>query len=77
MIGNDETALKIYHDTERSFHDAGYRYIGFVSTSTNGKNGIRKNIPQLGSIDQLEKVIDENDIKQVVIALGKIRTNKN
>jgi len=71
MIGNDETALKIYNDTEKSFHNIGYRYIGFVSTTNNDKNGIRKYMPELGHIDQLEKVIDENNIKQVVIALEK------
>lgn len=71
MIGNDDTALKIYHDTEKSFHLSGYRYIGFVSTATNGKDGIRKHMPELGQIGHLEKVIDENNVKQVVIALER------
>ena len=71
MIGNDDTALKIYNDTDKSFHNAGYRYVGFVSSATNGNNGIQKYMPGLGRIDQLEKVIDENNIKQVVIALEK------
>jgi exopolysaccharide biosynthesis polyprenyl glycosylphosphotransferase len=71
MIGNDETAIKIYSDTEKSFHNIGYRYIGFVSTATNGNHNIRKYMPELGSIDHLEKVIDDNNVKQVVIALEK------
>ena len=71
MIGNDETAIKIYTDTNKSFHNTGYRYIGFVSTATNGNHNIRKHMPELGRIDHLEKVIDENDVKQVVIALEK------
>jgi exopolysaccharide biosynthesis polyprenyl glycosylphosphotransferase len=71
MIGNNETALKIYTDTRKSFQLLGYRYIGFVSTSANGKNGSKKQLPELGHIEQLEKVIDENNIKQVVIALEK------
>ena len=71
MIGNDDTALKIYNDTDKSFHNAGYRYVGFVSSATNGNTGIQKYMPGLGRIDQLEKVIDENNIKQVVIALEK------
>ncbi len=71
MIGNDETATKIYHDTEKSFHNSGYRYVGFVSTGVPGKNGSKKNLPELGNIGQLEKVIDENNIKQVVIALER------
>ena len=56
---------------KKIFTIAGYRYSGFVSTATNGKNGIQKYMPELGRIDQLEKVIDENNIKQVVIALEK------
>ena len=71
MIGNDETAIKIYNDTKKGFHNSGYRYIGFVSTATNGEHNIRKYMPGLGRIDQLEKVIDENNVKQVVIALEK------
>jgi exopolysaccharide biosynthesis polyprenyl glycosylphosphotransferase len=71
MIGNDEAAIKIYNDTEKGFHNIGYRYIGFVSTAVNGNHNIRKYIPELGRIDQLEKVIDENNVKQVVIALEK------
>ena len=71
MIGNDETAIKIFNDTQKSFHKTGYRYIGFVSTATNGTHAIRQHMPELGRIDQLEKVIDENNVKQVVIALEK------
>ena len=71
MIGNDETAIKIYNDTEKSFHNTGYRYIGFVSTATNGNHHIRKSMPELGHVDQLEKIIDESNVKQVVIALEK------
>jgi len=71
MIGNDETAIKIYTDTNKSFHNTGYRYIGFVSTATNGNHNIRNHMPELGRIDYLEKVIDENNVKQVIIALEK------
>lgn len=71
MIGNDQTALKIYNETEKSFHNSGYRYIGFVSTAANNKTRFNNHIPELGHIGQLEKVIDANNVKQVVIALEK------
>ena len=71
MIGNDETALKIYNETEKSFHNSGYRYIGFVSTAANNNTRFNNHIPELGHIGQLEKVIDANNVKQVVIALEK------
>ena len=71
IIGNDDTAVKIYHDTRKSFHNSGYRYAGFVSAATNGKNGIGKYMPELGHVNELERVIDQNDIRQVVIALER------
>lgn len=71
MIGNDDTALKIFNETQKSFHHSGYRYVGFVSTANNVKIGINNHIKDFGSIEQLEKVIDENNIRQVVIALEK------
>lgn len=71
MIGNDATAMKIFNETQKGFHNSGYRYIGFLSTATNGNHNIRKHMPELGHIDHLEKVIDENTVKQVVIALEK------
>ncbi len=71
MIGSQENAIDIYNKTEKNLHDSGYRYIGFVTPDNNGKNGIQKLIPKLGYIDQLEKIIDDNDIHQVILAMEK------
>ncbi len=80
MIGSQENATGIYKETEKSLHGEGYRYAGFISPDQNarlnessgqGKTGIRKLIPALGSVDDLEKIIDENKIQLVVIAMEK------
>jgi exopolysaccharide biosynthesis polyprenyl glycosylphosphotransferase len=71
MIGSQENAIDIYEKTERNLHDSGYHYVGFVTPDNNGKNGIQKLIPKLGYIDQLEKIIDDNKIHQVVLAMEK------
>ena len=71
MIGSNDNAIRIYKETEKSQHNDGYRYAGFVTPDNNGKNGIHKFIPKLGTIDQLEKIIDENNIRQVVLAMEK------
>ena len=59
MIGSQENAIRIYKETEKNLHDGGYRYTGFVTPDSNGKNGIQKLMPKLGYIDELEKIIDE------------------
>lgn len=71
MAGSRENAIRIYKETEKSLHDGGYRYIGFVTPDDNGKNGIHKLIPKLGTIDNLELIIDNNNIQLVVLAMEK------
>jgi exopolysaccharide biosynthesis polyprenyl glycosylphosphotransferase len=71
MIGSRENAVKVFKETEKHLYDGGYRYIGFVTPDYQGSNGIDKFIPALGSVDDVEKIIDEKEIHQVVLALEK------
>jgi polysaccharide biosynthesis protein PslA len=71
MIGSQDNAIRIFKETEKNLHDGGYRYIGFVTPDSNGKNGIHRFIPRLGTIDELEKIIETNKVQQVVLALEK------
>lgn len=75
MIGSRGNALHIYKETRKSMLDGGYHYCGFVTTEHNGKNGIEKFLPNLGTLDQLEKVIDEHRIDLVVLAIEKSEHN--
>ncbi len=71
MVGSQDNAIRIYKETEKNLHDGGYRYAGFVTPDDNGKNGIHKLIPKLGTIDKLESIIDANNIQLVVLAMEK------
>lgn len=75
LVGSNDSALHIFKETEANLKDGGYRYIGYVSTQPeaygNLKNGIQKIIPKLGIADDLEKIIDEQGIKLVVLAIEK------
>lgn len=71
MVGSQDNAILIYKETQKNLHNDGYRYAGFVTPDANGKNGIHQFIPKLGTIDQLEKIIDDNNIRQVVLAMEK------
>lgn len=71
MIGGHDTAMRILRETEKTFAKEGYHYKGFISPVENGKNGIDSFIPKLGTLDQMESVIDGQPIHRVVIALEK------
>lgn len=71
MVGSHDTALRIFRETENNLRDGGYRYAGFINTDSHGKNGIHKTVPSLGTIAELEQVIDTRAIRLVVLAMGK------
>jgi polysaccharide biosynthesis protein PslA len=71
MIGSQDHAIKVFSETEKKLLDGGYRYIGFITPELNGKNGIQKLIPKLGTVADLETIIDQHQISQVVLAMEK------
>ncbi len=71
MAGSQDNASRIFKETEKSLLDGGYRYTGFITPDSNGKSTIQKLIPKLGTLDDLEKVIDTHDIKLVVLGMEK------
>lgn len=75
MIGSQDNAMGIFKETGKSLLDGGYHYTGFITPDPgsyrDGKNGIQKLIPKMGTVDDLEKIIDDNRIQLVVIALEK------
>ena len=71
MIGSQDNAIKVFRQTQKNLHDGGYRYTGFITPERNGKDSIQELLPKLGSINDLESIIDQHDIRQVVLALER------
>jgi exopolysaccharide biosynthesis polyprenyl glycosylphosphotransferase len=71
MIGNADRANRIFYQTKNNLRSDGYYYKGYVALSELGKNGISKTLPNLGTIDSLESIIDHNNIHQVVLAMER------
>jgi exopolysaccharide biosynthesis polyprenyl glycosylphosphotransferase len=71
MIGSEENAIRIYKETAKNLHDGGYRYSGFLTPGNGHSKEIQELIPKLGSLKELESIIEENNIKLVVLALEK------
>lgn len=69
IIGNCENATTIFHKTKKNLHDGGYRYIGFANSGNGGT--VSSALPLLGNLPELERLIDKNDVRLVVLALEK------
>jgi exopolysaccharide biosynthesis polyprenyl glycosylphosphotransferase len=70
LIGGNSVAEKIFFDTRDGLRSAGYHYAGFICAGTM-PNGIKQHLPWHGNVQDIEKVIDEQDIQLVVIAMEK------
>lgn len=70
IVGNSNNAAVIYRKTKSNLQDGGFRYAGFVSISPE-LDVKGHDLPALGSIDDLDRVIDKNNVKLVVLALEK------
>ncbi len=71
LVGGTDTAARIFRETEKNLHDSGYRYTGLVTATNEGKNGSYKFLPKLGTHEELERIIDNHQIKLVVLAIDK------
>jgi exopolysaccharide biosynthesis polyprenyl glycosylphosphotransferase len=70
IVGDYQNAFKVYKDAESKLEVEGYYATGYIGEKQNGKNG-HKGLSKLGSLDQLEAIIDENKIELIVLAIDK------
>ena len=70
LVGGSPLASKIFKETRNGLRSGGYHYTGFITNEQNS-NGIAEHLPNFGHLKDLEKVIEENDIRLVVVALEK------
>ncbi len=76
IIGNNEKAMKIYHEMNTQPRPAGNFFVGFVSVESNHNGLLDQHLPQLGGIGQLEEIISDYQIEEVIIALETDQHNK-
>jgi exopolysaccharide biosynthesis polyprenyl glycosylphosphotransferase len=71
LVGSNERALKLFTEMEAERRSWGNKFIGFVHIDN--KNGfsseLRKKLPHLGEFVDLKKLIKENNIEEVIIAI--------
>ncbi|NML22983.1 sugar transferase [Pseudoflavitalea sp. G-6-1-2] len=70
LIGGNSVATRIFKETRDGLALEGFHYKGFLAAGQE-PNGIREYLPQYGSYQDMAEVIDENQIKLVVIAVDK------
>ncbi|MEP6684707.1 MAG: sugar transferase [Parafilimonas sp.] len=71
IIGNNLKATNVYNEIKKNNRIGTYNFLGFIAEDTFQKNGVSKHLPCLGTIGQIENIIQQKNISQVVVALER------
>ena len=63
-------------DRVKKYPALGYKIVGFVSLDKKDKEGEYDNKPVFGHLKSLHRIVEENDIEQVILCLGKVSNKK-
>ncbi|MCD4773612.1 MAG: sugar transferase [Bacteroidales bacterium] len=75
IVGSNGNAISIYKEIENQEKSAGNIFIGFVNAHTYDYYKLSKYLPYLGHYKNLKKLIDDNNVKEVLIAIERKESN--
>jgi exopolysaccharide biosynthesis polyprenyl glycosylphosphotransferase len=71
IVGSNGNAVRIYEEMGRQEIPSGNIFTGFVNVVDYKNFKIGKYLPHLGSISELQKVIQEHEIEEVILAIER------
>lgn len=69
IVGGNEQAINIYKQINENDKILGNIFKGFVYSQKETGNGMSHYLPQLGDLSQLERIIDQHQIEEVIVAV--------
>lgn len=69
IIGGDKNALDLFEEINSRPYSLGHRFIGFLDSNGKSHNFLESQLPKLGKIKDLERVLQEHQIEEVIIAV--------
>lgn len=74
IVGSNDNACAIFHEIENEVKPSGTRFVGFVSVYDKAQYKLAENLPHLGSYFDIERIVKENDVEEVIIAIERSET---
>jgi exopolysaccharide biosynthesis polyprenyl glycosylphosphotransferase len=76
IIGGNQNALELYQDITGRTKRLGYNIVGFIDSNGNSTNVLENHLPRLGKIENISRIIAENEIEDVIIAIETSEHNR-
>ncbi len=69
LIGSNQKALHLYNDLVSAKESQGNLFVGFISVVENNGHLLKDTLKHLGTVKDLQKLINELNIEEVIIAI--------
>lgn len=69
IVGSNGNAISIFTEIENQEEPSGNKFIGYVDIVESSINQIKKFLPRLGNFTDLKRIIVENQVEEVIIAV--------
>ena len=74
IVGSNDNACAIYKEIEEEVKPSGRRIIGFVNVYDKHEYKLAEHLPHLGSYHDIKRIVEENNVEEVVIAIERSET---
>jgi exopolysaccharide biosynthesis polyprenyl glycosylphosphotransferase len=71
IVGSNGNAVKVYNDINKQEISSGNKFIGFVNVLDRKHFKVEQYIPYLGGYNELNRIIKDNNIEEVIIAIER------
>ena len=69
IIGGNQNARELFEEITAREKKLGYKFVGFVDSNGNSTNVLEKHLPKLGKIEDLSRIVLDEGIEEVIIAI--------
>jgi len=69
IIGGDQNAVELYNEITNRPYSLGFNFVGFIDSNGNSKNHLKESLPILGKVDDIARIVEEQDIEEVIVAV--------
>ncbi len=76
LIGSNEKAYKLYNEIITEKLSSGNKFLGYISVKLGNGELFKGVLPCLGHIPDVQKIINENKIEEVIIAIETVEHEK-
>ncbi len=76
IIGSDRKAVEIFSEINNQIRPTGNKFIGYININGNNSCPMDSYLPRLGSLDDIDRVIEEKGVEEVIIAIEPSENGK-